>query len=421
MKQWILVILISVLFIIANKANGQNIIQTYTDPCDNKVYTVIVPILSNRSGVLVLIRNKSRIFTYADFVSGTVTKWVSEIFSTPCPVPITATIAQQAAQAASSAASQAASTAASSAASSSASSSASSAAGASTSGTSVSSSQSSTSSSSSSSSQSSSASGESSSSSSSSESSGAETNSESSSSESKTESKSEKKSENKKKEQEKKKEERKVNPPIVKADLSTIQIGTSIIPTFNVNMSKSLNDGMFSYGFSSSVRMDLKQIVIGGSISNVILKDGKVSAVTSTSMTYVTDWSNQFIFYGWSYIKPLKKGAVAGLSLSGNELLIKGSQLMLSPSIIIFYTKPIQISRKQTVSPELYIISSPVMYGQKDRIATYDWNVSFFTGAGTDVAFSKKFKLNLNLKVNISTNKDVPLMSVFSIGSKINL
>jgi len=186
-------------------------------------------------------------------------------------------------------------------------------------------------------------------------------------------------------------------------------------------MSKSLNDGMLSYGFSSSVRLDLKQVVFGGNISNVILKNGKVVGVTSTSMTYVTDWSNQFIFYGWSYIKPLNKGAVAGLSLSGNELLIKDNQLMLSPSIIVFYTRPIQVSKKQTISPEIYLISSPIMYGQKDRVATYDYNVSFFTGAGTDVAFSKRFKLNLNFKVNISTNSNVPLMSVFSLGSKINL
>jgi len=200
-----------------------------------------------------------------------------------------------------------------------------------------------------------------------------------------------------------------------------MQVGSTVIPTLNVNMSKSLNDGMFSYGISSSTRLDLKQVVIGGSMSNVLMKNGKVIGVTSTSMTYVTDWNNQFIFYGWSYIKLLNKGAVAGLSLSGNELLIKGSQLMLSPSIIVFYTRPIQVSRKQTVSPELYVISSPAMYGQKTREATYDRNVSFFTGAGTDIAFSKKFKMNFNFKVNISTNKDVPLMSVFSLGSKINL
>ena len=416
MKQWILVILISVLFSIANKANGQNIVQTYIDPCDSKVYTVLVPISSNQPGVLVLIRNKSRIFTYADFASGTVTKWVNEIFSTPCPIAIVATVAQQAAQAASNAASQAASSAASAA-----SSSASSTAAASTSGTSISSSSSSTSSSSSSSSQSSSSSGESSSSSSSSESSGGETKSESSSSESKSESKSEKKSESKKKEQEKKKEERKANPPIVKADLSVIQMGSMIVPTFNVNMSKTLNEGMFSYGLSTSIRADLKQVVIGGSTSDIIMKKGKVFGVTTTSVTYVTDWDNKFIFYGWSFVKPLNKGAVAGLALSGNSLILTGTQVMLSPSIITFYTRPFQVSKKQTVSPEIYIISSPVMFGQKDKKATYDANVSFFTGAGTDIRFSKKFKLNINLKVNISTNPNVPLMSVFALGSKINI
>jgi hypothetical protein len=407
-RRWFTYLLIIVSFIFADKANGQNIVQTYIDPCDSKVYTVVVPISSNQPGVLVLIRNKSRVFTYADFASGTVTKWVNDIFSTPCPIAITTTVAQQAAQAASNAASQAASSASSSAAST---------AAASTSGTSVSSSSSSTSSSSSSSSQSSSSSGESSSSSSSSESSGGETKSEGSSSESK----SEKKSESKKKEQEKKKEERKANPPIVKADLAVIQMGPTIVPTLNVNMSKTLNEGMFSYSLSTSVRVDLKQVVIGGSTSDIIMKNGKVFGVTSTSVTYVTDWDNKFIFYGWSFVKPLNKGAVAGLALSGNSLILTGTQVMLSPTIIAFYTRPFQVSRKQTVSPEIYLISSPVMFGQQDKKATYDANVSFFTGAGTDIRFSKKFKLNVNFKVNISTNPNIPLMSVFALGSKINL
>ena len=399
MKQWILVVLILVSFIFANKANGQNIVQTYIDPCDNKVYTVLVPISSNQPGVLVLIRNKSRTFTYADFASGTVTKWINDIFSTPCPIAVVATVAQQAAQAASSAASQAASAASSSASSSAASASSSAA----------SSSSPSTSSESSSQSQSSSSSGESSSSGSSSESKEGGGG------------KSEKKSDKKAEEKKKKQEERKTNPPIVKADLSVIQMGSTIVPTLNVNMSKTLNEGMFSYSLSTSVRVDLKQIVIGGSTSDIIMRNGKVFGVTSTSITYVTDWDNKFIFYGWSFVKPLDKGAVAGLALSGNSLILTGTQVMLSPSIIAFYTRPYQVSKKQTVSPEIYIISSPIMFGQRDKKATYDANVSFFTGAGTDIRFSKKFKLNINFKVNMSTNPNIPLMSVFALGSKINI
>jgi hypothetical protein len=198
-------------------------------------------------------------------------------------------------------------------------------------------------------------------------------------------------------------------------------MGNVIVPTFNVNMSKSLNEGMFSYGLNTSVRADLKQVVIGGSTSDIIMRKGKLLGVTSTSVTYVTDWNNKFIFYGWSFVKPLQKGAVAGLALSGNTLLLTGSQTLISPSIIAFYTRPYQISKKQVISPEIYIISSPVMFGQQDKKATYDPNLSFFTGAGTDVKFSKKFKLNINFKVNISTNSNVPVMSVFAIGSKINI
>ena len=186
-------------------------------------------------------------------------------------------------------------------------------------------------------------------------------------------------------------------------------------------MSRSLNEGTLSYGLNTSIRADLKQVVLGGSTSNLIMKKGKLFGVSSTSVTFVTDWKNKFIFYGWSFVKPLEKGAVAGLALSGNTLLLAKSQIMISPSIIAFYTRPYQITRKQVISPEIYLISSPLMFGQQDKKATYDPNISIFTGAGTDVRFSKRFKLNMNFKVNISTNPNIPVMSVFAVGSKINI
>jgi len=65
MKKWLLILVILVVFL-ANKANGQSIVQTYIDPCDAKVYTVVIPISSNQQGVVVIIRNKSKVFTYAD-------------------------------------------------------------------------------------------------------------------------------------------------------------------------------------------------------------------------------------------------------------------------------------------------------------------------------------------------------------------
>ena len=422
MKQFIFILIL--VLIVPIYAYSQTLVQTYVDPCDGKTYTINVPIPNNV--VTVVIRGQVNTFTYAQVQAGSMQAWIKTIFATPCPVIATVVIAQQAATAASSAASSAAAAASSTAAS----------AGASTAPSVSSASQPS--------SQSQSSSGGSSSSSSSSESKSetkAETSSESKSEsgseskseskeESKSESKEESKSEEKKKDEEKKKEEekkkkqeaRRANPPIVKADLAAIGgMGTGIIPTMNVGLSKSSEDGTINWGLNTSIRFDLKQVVVGGSMSSLIVKDGKIKGVTSTSMTYVTNWSDEFIFYGWSYIRLLNKGAVAGLSISGNEMLIKDVQLIVAPSIILFYTRPYKIARKQTISPELYIISSPVTYGLTDRIASYDRNVSFFTGAGTDLSITRTFKLNLNFKVNISTNPDVPVMNAFSLGSKINL
>jgi hypothetical protein len=56
--------------------------QTYLDPCDLKTYVVSIPIQST-SGVLVIIRGTSKIFTYSQFASGEVDRWVNSIFATP--------------------------------------------------------------------------------------------------------------------------------------------------------------------------------------------------------------------------------------------------------------------------------------------------------------------------------------------------
>ena len=91
MKKWIVTFAISVSSLLALNAKGQNIVNTYIDPCDSKVYTFVAPIASNSPGVLVIVRGKSRLFTYADFASGTVDAWVKSIFATPCPVSQQAT------------------------------------------------------------------------------------------------------------------------------------------------------------------------------------------------------------------------------------------------------------------------------------------------------------------------------------------
>ena len=96
MKKWLVTfLLIIVTTLSAFKAEGQTITQTYIDPCDNKVYVVVIPFGQNQT--VAVIRGKSKIVTLADMNNGNFQKWVNSVFATPCPVNENIRLAQEAA------------------------------------------------------------------------------------------------------------------------------------------------------------------------------------------------------------------------------------------------------------------------------------------------------------------------------------
>ena len=96
MKKWIATILLLIVTTLtAFRAEGQTITQTYIDPCDNKVYVVVIPFGQNQT--IAVIRGKSKIVTLADMNSGAFQKWVNSVFATPCPVNENIRLAQEAA------------------------------------------------------------------------------------------------------------------------------------------------------------------------------------------------------------------------------------------------------------------------------------------------------------------------------------
>jgi hypothetical protein len=116
MKKWLLTLFIIVISLTAFKAEAQTITQTYIDPCDQKVYVVVIPFGQNQT--IAVIRGKSKIVTLADISSGAFQKWVDGVFSTPCSTQNDAIKAAQdaAAKAAADAAAKAAADAAAKAA-----------------------------------------------------------------------------------------------------------------------------------------------------------------------------------------------------------------------------------------------------------------------------------------------------------------
>ena len=214
------------------------------------------------------------------------------------------------------------------------------------------------------------------------------------------------------------------NPLIVSSDLTTAQnLDKSFTPILNLSMSQSSMTGMSSWGVTSMVWLNFKQFALSGKYTKInFSKNGKLKWVHNLNLTGVYTYGNVLGFVGYSGILNAGKYGVAGFNISAAATLItEDKNTFVSPSITAFYTKPFTTGKRFTISPELYIISTPLIYSTKEKVTTTDRTFSAFIGSGFDYQLTKRFKFNMNYKANMSTNPDFPILSFFLIGSKINL
>lgn len=215
------------------------------------------------------------------------------------------------------------------------------------------------------------------------------------------------------------------NPLIVSSDFTTAQnLDKTFTPILNLSMSQSSMTGMSSWGLTSMIWFNFKQFALSGKYTKInFSKNGKLKWVHNINLTGVYSYGNIIGFVGYSGILNAGKWGVTGFNASAAMTLITGDQknTFISPSLTAFYTKPFSANKRLTISPELYIISTPLIYSAKEKVTTTDRTFSAFIGSGFDYQITRRFKLNVNYKVNLSTNPDFPILSFFLIGSKINL
>jgi hypothetical protein len=215
------------------------------------------------------------------------------------------------------------------------------------------------------------------------------------------------------------------NPLIISSDFTTAQnLDKSFTPILNLSMSQSSMTGMSSWGLTSMIWFNFKQFALSGKYTKInFSKNGKLKWVHNINLTSVYSYGNIIGFVGYSGILNAGKWGVTGFNTSAAMTLITGDQknTFISPSITAFYTKPFTTGKRFTISPELYIISTPLIYSTKEKITTTDRTFSAFIGSGFDYQITRRFKFNVNYKANMSTNPDFPILSFFLIGSKINL
>jgi hypothetical protein len=214
------------------------------------------------------------------------------------------------------------------------------------------------------------------------------------------------------------------NPIIVSSDLTSAQnLDKSFTGIINVGTSRSSLTGSSSWGVTSMIWFNLKQAAITGRYTKIhYSKDRKLKLIHNLNLTGVYSYGNYMGFVGYSAILNAGKWGITGANVSGAITKTPDDQnLFISPSITAFYTKPFRASKKVLMSPELYIISTPLIYSSVDKVSVTDRTFSAFIGTGIDYQVTKRFKVNINYKANMSTNPSFPILSFFLIGSKINL
>ena len=214
------------------------------------------------------------------------------------------------------------------------------------------------------------------------------------------------------------------NPVTVSSDSTNAQnLDRSYTGIINVGMSRSSVTGSSSWGINSMIWFNFQQFALTGRYTKIhYSKSHKLKLIHNFNLTGVYSYGNILGFVGYSAILNAGKFGITGLNVSGAMAKTPDdNNLFLSPSATAFYTKPFRASKKIILSPELYVISTPLIYSSVDKVTVSDRTFSAFIGTGVDYQITKKFKMNLNYKLNMSTNPDFPILSFFLIGSKINL
>lgn len=216
----------------------------------------------------------------------------------------------------------------------------------------------------------------------------------------------------------------KSNPMIISSDLTNAQnLDKTYTGIINIGTSRSSLTGSSSWGVTSMIWFNFKQAALTGRYTKIhYSKDHKLKLIHNFNLTGVYSYGNFMGFVGYSAILNAGKWGVTGANVSGAITKTPDDRnLFISPSITAFYTKPFRVNKKIIMSPELYVISTPLIYSSVDKVSVTDRTFSAFIGTGVDYQITKRFKVNLNYKANMSTNPSFPILSFFLIGSKINL
>jgi hypothetical protein len=153
--------------------------------------------------------------------------------------------------------------------------------------------------------------------------------------------------------------------------------------------------------------------------------NGKLNAIHSysASIAYLKGvWMN---LTSYTFIKPDPKIGTYGINVGGIGLLTKNidgkRDVSISTSLVGFWTKPFQYSKKLTLSPQVFVMSSPISYQPAVGSTSINRSLGFLVGSSFDYKISKRFGFSFNYRANFTSTPGSPVLHNFLIGSRVIL
>jgi hypothetical protein len=153
--------------------------------------------------------------------------------------------------------------------------------------------------------------------------------------------------------------------------------------------------------------------------------EGQLKAIHSYSTTFAYLKGTYMNMLGYTWIKPHPKYGTYGYNFGVINLLMKNMDgnynYNLMTSLVAFWTKPYQYSKKVTLSPQIFLMNSPISYNAKTGNTLVTRHYGMMIGTTMDYKISRRFGLSINYRANANTQPGTPILHNFLIGSRMVL
>jgi hypothetical protein len=252
-------------------------------------------------------------------------------------------------------------------------------------------------------------------------------------------------------EEEEEEKEKTLAPPIVTANLVTMQMIDGVLTNAaSFGYSQSSLTGETTYAANAMVWSNLKQYSINLSQSSVFFnwdkevpimildpdtgeyfkfgsyKDrGTIMMVQSISAGYMRMFSTHIATVGLSNVylgqkENFWKGFVGGYAMTGMGVFLEGGNVVTTAAFTAFGTKPFNFKKfdRLTVSPMLAYSMTPATYDFESNKITWSSHGTWIVGSNFDFNLTQRFKANIGGTLIGNTMPQMPLSWALTVGSR---